>query len=86
MMMRKARKTLRRCQGDVKQCWGNAKGCQIMLGIFWEMLGITRKTPKDVRKTFGDDGDIEKMLEICQAMLRKRTRDVKQQEKTIGQC
>ncbi len=57
-----------------------------MLGNFWEMLDITRKTPKDVRKILGDDGDVEEMLEICQAMPRKKTRDVKQQEKTIGQC
>ncbi len=67
--MREARKTLT-CQRDVKQYWGNVKGCQIVLGNFWEMLGITRKTPRDVRKTLGDDGDV--VLEICQAMPRKR--------------
>lgn len=84
--MREAKKTLRMCQGGVNQCWGNANGCQIVLGNFWEMLGRTRKTPMDVRKTMGDDGDVEEMLEICQALPRKRTRDVKQQEKIIGQC
>ncbi len=52
-----------------------------MLGNFLEMLGITRKNPRDVRKTLRGDGDIEEMLEICQAMLRNRIRNVRQQEK-----